>query len=176
MSEPRREKFRKGLSTLYLPYYDALCSELSEDWQPIQGLRTTPEQDALYAQGRSKQGPPCRCKEKPCSVHLFGVPVTWAQGGKSPHNYGCASDWVKFSDGVPLWGLEDWSEYQAAVAKVGLRWGADWNGNGRTGDEKLVDRPHNELKISCSWNHVYQVYAHQGMRAAQEHIESNLIK
>lgn len=158
----RRTRFRQGLSSLYLPYYDALCNLLGPEWQPIQGLRTVEEQDRLYAQGRSTPG----------------KIVTWAKGGTSPHNYGCATDWVVFEDGKPVWDLpmERWREYQNAIEKVGLRWGADWNRNGLTEDEKKIDLPHNELVITCSWKHVYHVLAKTGMRAAQEHIEANLPK
>lgn len=38
--------------------------------------------------------------------------------------------------------------YVLAVADdldIELRWGGDWNGNGRTRDERLVDAPHFEL-------------------------------
>lgn len=145
----RRSKFRKGLSTLYLPHYDALCELLPEHWQPIQGLRTIEEQDYLYTQGRSRPG----------------AIVTWAKGGKSAHNYGCATDWIRFEGPLPLWNLKDWTEYEQALEKVGLRWGSDWG-----------DRPHNELPITCSWSHVHQILNAQGMLAAQQHIESNLIR
>jgi hypothetical protein len=160
-TESRRVRFRKDLSSLYLPYYDALCGVLPEEWQPVQGLRTVAEQDVLYRKGRI--GPPASI-------------VTWAKGGQSAHNYGCASDWVKFEGQRILWELEDWSEYQQALEKVGLRWGADWNRNGRTDDEKKIDRPHNELVITCSWSHVYEILSKNGMRTAQEHIEANLAK
>jgi hypothetical protein len=143
-----------------LPYYDALCDVLPDHWQPYQGLRTVEEQDLLFNQGRSRPG----------------KIVTNARGGTSAHNYGCASDWVRFEASLPLWNLKDWSEYQEALKKVGLRWGADWDMDGDTSDERFIDRPHNELAITCSWKHVYQIYAAQGMRAAQEHIESNLRK
>lgn len=160
MLTDRRSKFRKGLSSLYLPYYDALCGILPDYWQPYQGLRSIDEQDLLYAQGRSRPGPI----------------VTWSKGGTSAHNYGCATDWVRFEGILPLWNLKDWTEYQQALEKVGLKWGADWNQNGRSDDETKIDRPHNELVIACSWRHVHQILNAQGMLAAQQHIEANLAK
>lgn len=77
-----------------------------------QGLRTHAEQDALYAQGRSKPG----------------KVVTNAKGGQSMHNYGLAFD-VAFRDAK---GKIDWDDLTpfrqfAAIAKAnGLAWGGDW--------------------------------------------------
>lgn len=156
----RREKYRQGLASLYLPFYDALCGVLPEEWQPYSGLRTIEEQDLLWGKGRS----------------LPGAIVTYKKGGQSSHNYGCATDWIKFKDGVPQWKLPraEWEEYELAVAKAGLRWGGDWNRNGSSEDEKFLDFPHNELVIACSWNHVYRVYSINGLRAAMEHVERNM--
>jgi hypothetical protein len=145
----RRVKFRQGLSSLYLPYYESLCGLLGPEWQPYYGLRTFPEQDALYAQGR--EGRP-------------GPRVTNARGGESPHNYGCATDWCPWdSDGKPYWPEGDdpiWAPYLAALEKVGLRAGHDFK-----------DTPHNELSINCSWKHVFLVFSQNGMTAAQQKIE-----
>lgn len=155
----RRARFRQGLSSLYLPYYDALCGVLPPPWQPYAGLRTMDEQARIWAQGRSSPG----------------KIVTNAGAGESAHNYGCASDWTVFDDhGNPVWMVASdprWKEYQDALEKVQLRWGGDWNGNGRQDDEHFIDDPHNELVIACSWRHVAQVLAQNGMRAAQEKIE-----
>jgi peptidoglycan L-alanyl-D-glutamate endopeptidase CwlK len=69
-------------------------------------LRTLAEQDALYAQGRTKPG----------------VKVTNAKGGESAHNYGMAADLVfvntLFTGPWPLFGKE--------AKKLGLEWGGDW--------------------------------------------------
>lgn len=154
----RREQFRKGLSTLYLPYYDALCETLPEEFQPYCGLRTFDEQAILYSKGRSSPG----------------KIVTNSRPGQSPHNYGCASDWCLIVDKMPFWpimGDSFWKEYQQACEKVGLRWGGDWNRNGRSDDERFIDFPHNELVISCSWKHILMAHAQGGMLAAQQKIE-----
>lgn len=77
-----------------------------------QGLRTHKEQDALYAQGRTKPG----------------KVVTNARGGQSLHNYGLAFD-VAFRDAK---GNIDWDDLTpfrrfAVIAKGnGLAWGGDW--------------------------------------------------
>jgi hypothetical protein len=153
----RRERFRVGLSSLYLPIYDALCDSLPEHWQPYCGLRTVEEQNALWAQGRSKPG----------------KIITKAKGGTSAHNYGCASDWTIFEDGKPMWpDATDplWKQYQDAIRAAGGVWGADWDNDGQISDEKFLDAPHNELGLTCAWSQVYLVLSQGGMRAAQEFI------
>lgn len=148
----RRHTFRKDLSSLYLPYYDALCSELSGEWQPYCGNRTFMEQTKLYMQGRITPGPV----------------VTYAKSGQSAHNYGCASDWCLWEKDKPYWpDPKDpkWREYANACEKVGLRWGGEFS---------HPDCPHNELFIGCSWNHVLVEYNKGGMRVAQEFIEERL--
>jgi len=151
--DARRLRFRKGLSTLYLPYYDALCDVLPENWQPFYGLRTFEEQERLWRQGRQTEGPV----------------VTNAKAGQSPHNYGCATDWTIWDGGTPLWpksGDSVWKVYEDACDKVGLRWGGAFS---------KVDCPHNELKIECRWNRILIEYGLRGMQGAQELIESSVI-
>jgi len=148
----RREKFRRGLSSLYTPSYDALCGLLGPAWQPYAGFRTFIEQDRLYNQGR--QGNP-------------GPRVTNARGGESPHNYGCATDWCLWDNhGNPIWPAHDdslWDEYVSALAKIGLRAGISFG-----------DGPHNELSIDCSWKHVLLAFQQAGMTAAQQKIQVSL--
>lgn len=89
----------------------------------VQGLRTFAEQDALFAQGRSKPGPV----------------VTRARGGQSNHNYGLAVDLVPFNNGQPNWNapLGVWTTIGREAEKLGLEWGGDWR--------KFVDKPHVQL-------------------------------
>lgn len=86
-----------------------------------QGLRTIAEQNALYAQGRSKPGPI----------------VTNARGGTSYHNYGLAFDFaLLLPDGNHIsWDmnrdgdkdkLADWQEVVQEAKQLGLEWGGDW--------------------------------------------------
>jgi len=156
----RRAHFRKGLHPLYLPYYDALCGVLDEKWQPFFGVRSIAEQDRLYAFGRTT-GPTGRF-------------VTRAKGGESPHNYGCATDWTVFdAQGRALWPKAPdplWKEYQNALEKVGLRWGADWDGDGDLDEKGLIDCPHNELVIDGRWPYICKVLVENGAGAADEMI------
>lgn len=92
----------------------------------VQGLRTIEEQDALYAQGRTKPG----------------KVVTNARGGSSYHNYGLAVDFAilydKDNNGTfeeLSWdtakdfdkdGIFDWQEVVRAFEKRGWEWGGKW--------------------------------------------------
>ena len=96
-------------------------------------LRTFAEQDALFAQGRTKPG----------------KRVTNAKGGQSYHNYGLAIDIVLLVDKdkngtfeTAAWDLKtdfdgdkkaDWMEVVQIFKRYGFEWGGDW---------KFVDAPH----------------------------------
>lgn len=97
-----------------------------------QGLRTFEEQDALYAQGRTKAG----------------KKVTNAKGGQSIHNYGLAVDIVLIIDGkTASWDTaKDWDNDKVAdwyeCVKIFAKYGWDWGGNWKT----FKDLPHFEKK------------------------------
>lgn len=57
------------------------------------------------------------------------------------HHYGLAADVVSRSR---LWAPDPffWEALALAARRHGLRSGADWNNNGRSDDERFVDRPH----------------------------------
>ncbi len=162
----RRLYFRQGLCRFYLSNYDRLCAVLPPEWQPYFGLRTFSEQTLLWGKGRTIA---------PIGLQYI---LTQAKSGESPHNYGCASDWTLWdTEGKPIWlNTNDprWKTYQEACIEAGVRWGGDWNGN-RLRDEKFIDDPHNELRISCDWKHVAAVYSGGGMRTAMQHIGANLL-
>lgn len=96
-------------------------------------LRTFAEQDAIYAQGRTKPG----------------KVVTKAKGGRSYHNYGLAIDIVLLVDTDGNGTYEeaswdentdfdgdkksDWMEIVAIFKQYGWEWGGDW---------KFSDSPH----------------------------------
>jgi peptidoglycan LD-endopeptidase CwlK len=86
-----------------------------------QGLRTIAEQDALYAQGRTKSG----------NI------VTNAKGGHSYHNYGLAVDFaLLLPNGSSVsWDMNrddnknlitDWQEVVKEAKALGFEWGGDW--------------------------------------------------
>lgn len=90
--------------------------------------RTVEEQNELYAQGRTAEGPV----------------VTTLQGGDSYHNYGLAFDFAVLDEnGNQHWdidqdsngnGKSDWEEVGQIGKDLGLEWGGDW--------EDFPDFPH----------------------------------
>lgn len=88
-------------------------------------FRSKAEQDALYAQGRTKPG----------------QIVTNAKGGQSNHNYGVAVDLCLYtSDGKNVvWETttKRWLRVVAIAKSVGFKWGGDWT--------SFKDYPHFEL-------------------------------
>jgi len=89
-----------------------------------QGFRSFAEQDALYAQGRTKPG----------NI------VTNARGGQSNHNYGVAVDLCLYTqDGSDvIWTVEgNFRKVIAAMKGQGFKWGGDW--------VSFKDYPHFEL-------------------------------
>lgn len=83
------------------------------------GTRTYAEQDALYAQGRSKPG----------NI------VTNARAGQSWHNFSVAFDVTLFDGTEPVWESPLYKKVGEIGKSLGLEWGGDWKGS-------LVDEPH----------------------------------
>ena len=98
-------------------------------------LRTFAEQNAIYAQGRTKPG----------------KIVSNAKAGLSYHNYGMAVDIVLIIDGkTAVWdykidfdadGNADWMEVVAIFKSYGWEWGGDW---------KFYDAPHFQKTLGYS--------------------------
>jgi peptidoglycan L-alanyl-D-glutamate endopeptidase CwlK len=104
-------------------------------------LRTIAEQNALYAQGRTKPG----------------MIVTKARGGLSMHNYGLAIDIALIHDidgdgdyDKAVWdtktdydgdGKSDWMEVVQIFKEYGWEWGGDWG---------FKDPPHFQKKFGYS--------------------------
>lgn len=89
----------------------------------VSGLRTADEQNALYAQGRTKPGPK----------------VTYAKAWQSNHNYGLAVDFCPFVNSKPDWNAPRavWKRIGEAAERQGLEWGGRW--------AKFRDMPHVQL-------------------------------
>ena len=123
--------------------YEEICKELSGKaiCRFTFTLRTIAEQNALFAQGRTKPG----------------KIVTKARGGFSMHNYGLAIDVVllldRDGDGKyteASWdtkgdfdedGVADWMEIVRVFKEFGWTWGGDW---------KFYDAPHFEKTFGYS--------------------------
>lgn len=112
-------------------------------------LRTFAEQDAIYAQGRTKPG----------------KVVTKAKGGQSYHNYGLAIDIVllvdrdgngtfeeaSWEENVDFDGDKkaDWQEIVAIFKRYGWEWGGDW---------KFSDTPHFQKTFGKSIAELLSLY------------------
>ncbi len=121
----RSEKVIGNLHPRVRPYARALYFKGREHGLTINiisGLRTYAEQDALYAQGRTRPG----------NV------VTNARGGFSNHNFGIAFDIGLFERNQYL----GESPMYKAVGTLGVELGLEWGGNWRT----IVDQPHFQLR------------------------------
>lgn len=100
-----------------------------------QALRTFEEQEALYAQGRTKPG----------------KKVTNAAGGQSIHNYGLAFDYVLFKEGKISWDVDDdWKKVATAFKAKNWQWGGDWT--------SLKDYPHLEKAGKETWRTLLDKY------------------
>jgi len=116
----------------------------------VQGLRTIEEQDALYAQGRTKKG----------------NKVTNARGGKSYHNYGLAIDFAILYDHngdgkfeTLSWdiakdadrdGKSEWMEMVDAFKAIGWKWGGEWH--------SIKDYPHLEKSFGYKVSQLFAKY------------------
>lgn len=116
----------------------------------VQGLRTIEEQDALYAQGRTKPG----------------KKVTNARGGKSYHNYGTAIDFAIMYDHngdgkfeILSWdiskdadkdGKSEWMEMVDAFKAIGWQWGGEWH--------SIKDYPHLEKSFGYTVSQLFAKY------------------
>ena len=121
-------------------------------------VRTFAEQDALFAQGRTRLFD--------ANGRRLGV-VTNARGGQSFHNYGLAIDIVLLVDRdgngsyeAASWdtktdfdkdGVADWMEVVAIFKKFKWSWGGDWIG-------KLHDAPHFEKTFGYTWRDLLKLH------------------
>lgn len=130
----RNQKEILELHHIVQPYATKLVEELEAlGYKPLvtQGRRTVEEQNALYAQGRTKPG----------------QKVTNARGGESWHNYGLALD-LGFLDGEGKLVYDvDWNIVGKVGQKIGFSWGGAWT--------LFKDRPHFELTGGLRIKDVY---------------------
>ena len=109
----------------------------NQDFMVLEGVRTPERQKELYAQGRTKPG----------------AKVTWTLTSNHFVNpktgYGHAVDLVPWPvDWNDLKKFDEISQAMFSAAKelgVELRWGADWDRNGKPRERGESDSPHFEL-------------------------------
>ncbi|WP_176465675.1 peptidoglycan-binding protein [Virgibacillus sp. 7505] len=114
---------KSALEVIRRAYKEGINAQISH------GMRTYAQQDALYAQGRTKPG----------------SKVTNARGGYSNHNFGLAVDYFLTSeDGTKaIWSVNsDWNRVAAIAKSLGFSWGGDWT--------SFKDYPHLEMSGGLS--------------------------
>lgn len=114
----------------------------------VSGLRTYAEQDALYAQGRTKPG----------NI------VTKAKAGYSNHNFGLACDLCPMVDGKYDWNNNGTFLLIGAQAQYQLlEWGGAW--------KKFIDKPHVQLHTPMTLAECRQLFKKGGLPAVWEKVK-----
>lgn len=112
-----------------------------------QGLRTFAEQDALFAQGRTKKG----------------KVVTNARGGSSWHNYGLAVDFAFVTKGEIDWTDSLYRKIGGWAKTAGLEWGGNW--------KSITDLPHVQQIDGMNTKTALALYNKGGVKAVWEKIK-----
>ena len=110
-----------------------------QDFTVLEGVRTLERQKQLYAQGRTKPGPK----------------VTWTLNSRHfvdpKTGYGHAVDLAPFPiDWSDLTKFDAISRAMFDAAKelgIAIRWGADWDRDGKPRERGETDSPHFELAL-----------------------------
>ena len=138
----------EGLDPRLIKLIEASIEDTPIDFSIVDGVRTTKEQQGLFAQGRTKPG----------------AIVTQKDGVKNKSNhqakadgFGHAFDFCPYINGVLNWNATSafiaialHIKAKAKELGIRIRWGADWDNDGITKaqgdkDENFVDLPHIEL-------------------------------
>lgn len=132
ISEQRCELLHPKVRAIFKAFVEECENTHNVILRVTQGLRTIAEQNALYAQGRTKPG----------------AIVTNAKGGSSYHNYGLAIDLVELKDGKANWKF-DYKKLKSISQKYGLTWGGDF--------KSIKDNPHFELTLGYNWKKLLEL-------------------
>lgn len=133
ISIARIELLHPKVRTAFKSFIDDAESGLNITLRVVQGMRTIDEQNALYAQGRTKPG----------------AIVTNAKGGSSYHNYGLAIDLVEMKAGKANWDF-NYSLLLPFAEKYNLVWGGNF--------KSIKDKPHFELTFGLNWRTLLERY------------------
>ena len=132
--DQRSEQRLEGVNAALVNVVHRAIKRLPFDVLVVEGLRSKQRQAELYAQGRTKPG----------------KIVTWTM--QSKHIDGRAVDLAPLVDGQIDW--NDSKKFDAinlamttsaAELGVSIRWGADWDGDGKPRERGEADSPHFEL-------------------------------
>lgn len=123
--DARSEATLKTLLPEAVPYARTLVQRAADAGITIKvigGTRTFAEQDALFAQGRTRPG----------------RRVTNAKGGESNHNFGIAFDIGVFEGSQYLGESPAYDVVGLIGSEIGLEWGGHWT--------SFADKPHYQLR------------------------------
>ncbi|GAA3987048.1 hypothetical protein [Hymenobacter antarcticus] len=119
-----------------------------------QGYRPAAEQAALYAQGRQPLAMLNRLRKLaglpvfPAGSAEAGRKVTWVTVSRHMELPSGALDvGMLQADGSVSWPVDALQKFSRLIlaADWRIRWGGDWDGDGRSDDEKSLDMPHFEV-------------------------------
>lgn len=135
LGKKSKEKL-KGVHPNLIKVVERAIQLTKQDFMVLEGVRTPERQRELYAQGRTKPGPK----------------VTWTLTSnhfKQKDGCGHAVDLVPFPvDWNDLKKFDAMSKAMFAAAKelgIKIRWGADWDSDGKPREKGESDSPHFEL-------------------------------
>jgi len=150
------------LTTVMQEKVTAFCSSypVGEDVLIYCGTRTVKEQNTLFRASSTRK----QVNKKIAHFESLGyydlakalrdlgpVPtrkrLTYAAGGESSHNYGCAVDGVPERYGKCLWKKKnkEWSIYEQAAKDAGLEWAGNWH--------RFVEYPHLQTPLKDKLKH-----------------------
>lgn len=132
ISLPRLNALHPLVINEFKQFIETCEEQLDITLRITQGLRTIAEQDALYAQGRTKPG----------------KIVTKAKGGSSFHNFGTAIDVLRLDNGKADWNYD--LEKLVTFMPDNMDWGGHW--------QTIKDDPHFQITFGYKWQELLQKY------------------
>lgn len=116
----------------------------------VQGLRTFAEQDALYAQGRTKPGPRVTNSKAGQSYHQYGLAfdfqILYDKDGNGTYE---TASWDTLKD-MDKDGEADWMEVVDVFEEAGYTWGGRFS--------TIKDQPHLEKTFGNNWRVLLSKY------------------
>lgn len=132
ISKARLQLLHPDARLIFLKFIEDCEQAFNITLRIIQGLRTFEEQDAIYAQGRTKPGPI----------------VSNSKSGQSYHQYGLSCDF-----GVLSGNKIDWNFDYKRLTQF-MPDSMEWGGNFKS----IVDKPHFQVTFGLSWRELLKRY------------------
>lgn len=137
ISVGRLQKLHPKVKDTFQKFIEECEAKLNVVVRITQGLRTFPEQQTLYDQGRTVEG-----KKK-------GKIVTNAKAGQSLHNFALAVDLC-----IMVGGTVNWNYNMAELAKIGHKYGIEWGGDWTS----IKDYPHFQITFNHTWQQLLALH------------------